>query len=90
MPGLDDYYKYLDKQDKRKSGDPAAPVATPTVTAKNGTGKNGKAKKARLPEGPLPGSVQPGVRYVMRGGVTVAVPLTPGEAEVPPDRKSVV
>lgn len=71
MPGLDEYYRYLDKQDKTRK--PEAPAA------KNGVGKNGKAKKARLPEGPLPGSVQPGVRYVLKGGVTVAVPVAPGE-----------
>ncbi|MBC8134403.1 MAG: helix-turn-helix domain-containing protein [Fibrella sp.] len=74
MPGLDEYYRYLDKQDKTRK--PEAPAA------KNGVGKNGKAKKARLPEGPLPGSVQPGVRYVLKGGVTVAVPVAPGEEEI--------
>ncbi|MBC8140058.1 MAG: helix-turn-helix domain-containing protein [Armatimonadetes bacterium] len=71
MPGLDEYYKYLDKQDK----------STADVVTKNGTAKNGKSKKARLPEGPLPGSVQPGVRYVLKGGVTVAVPSALGEIE---------
>lgn len=70
MPGLDEYYRYLDKQDKTRK--PEAPV-------KNGVSKNGKPKKARLPEGPLPGSVQPGVRYVLKGGVTVAVPVAMGE-----------
>lgn len=73
MPGLDDYYKYLDKQDKTRK--PDAPVKNGAAT------KTAKPKKARLPEGPLPGSVQPGVRYVMKGGVTVAVPLAPGERE---------
>ncbi|MBC7808860.1 MAG: hypothetical protein H7145_22225, partial [Akkermansiaceae bacterium] len=76
MPGLDEYYRYLDKQDKTRK---------PEAPAKNGVGKNGKAKKARLPEGPLPGSVQPGVRYVLKGGVTVAVPVAPGEEILPGD-----
>ncbi len=72
MPGLDEYYQYLDKQDKtQKPDDPA----------KNGAGKNGKPKKPRLPDGPVPGSGQPGVRYVLRGGVTVAVPAVKEDLE---------
>ena len=75
MPGLDEYYRYLDKQDKTRKNGSSEPVA------KTGNGKNSKPKKARLPEGPLPGSVQPGVRYVLKGGVTVAVPVFPDELE---------
>ena len=80
MPGLDEYLRYIDKQNKAQKNGTADPE--PADDTKPPL-KNGKGKKVRLPEGQIPGSVQPGVRYVLKGGVTVAIPV-PSERSAPP------
>lgn len=85
MPGLDEFYRYLDNQQEKTRDGETATLATGSAkdevpaaahpTAGDGAGEQPDVQRPRRPAlTPMPGSAEPGVRYVLRGGVTVAVP----------------
>jgi excisionase family DNA binding protein len=84
VPGLDEFYRYLDNQEKTRDGETAtlatgsandeAPTVAAGATGDGDADESGVLRSRRPAMMPLPGSAEPGVRYVLRGGVTVAVP----------------
>jgi excisionase family DNA binding protein len=77
LPGLDDFYKYIEKQEKKQTasardsegGTDGVAVATPVAEVVNGVAtaaQDGNAAKKA-------GASQNGVRYVLRNGITVPV-----------------
>jgi excisionase family DNA binding protein len=98
LRSLDRFYEYLEKQGKASQGGEGAAVAeaevTPVVPAEKPEKQEkarraaAAAKRAPLPKpAELPGAALPGFRYVLRGGVTVAVPVDEkgeGGEEAPP------
>ncbi len=96
MPGLDEFYRYLDRQDKPNVATEARRSEEGAGERQNGDGggsapgtggaASGRAAARRPALGSLPGSAEPGVRYVLRNGVTVAVPVgTVSPASVNPE-----